>query len=219
MRSLTPGFEHWHAALSGLSLRERLLATLAVTALCYASLDLWLLAPSKRQLDTLTQTLQARQIELEQLDAATAPSSPIPRTPTQTVPTPDRLTAELEQFAHELRRTATPVRWHTELPHLLQRHPGARLTHLKIQPSVPIFSTAELATILADGAEHPPMRSESAEFSLQGSYPALQALLAELERVAPATYWSEARLTAHHPEATLTLVVRQIFSARPEPRP
>jgi len=217
MRVLTPSFEHWQAALSGLSLRERLLATLAVTALCYASLDLWLLAPSKRQLDTLAQTLQARRIELDQLAAAAARPSPTPRASTQ--PAPDRLAAELEQFAHELRPTATPVRWHTELPRLLQRHPGVRLMHLKIQPPAPLFSTAELATILADGAEHPPMRSESAEFSLQGSYPALQALLAELERATPAAYWSEARLEAHHPESTLTLVVRQIFPARAESRP
>ena len=218
MRALPSWFERWQAALSGLSWRERFLTTLALTALCHASLDLWLLAPSKRQLDALEQTLQARRLELDQLAAAAIRSSPDPAAPARAAPAPDRLALELEQFARELHRSSAPVHWNTELQRLLQRHPDVRLLHLKTKPPMPIFSSAELATLLADGAEHPALLSESAEFSVQGSYPALQALLAELERIAPAAYWSEARLEAHPPESTLTLVVRQIVPARAQPR-
>ncbi len=218
MNALRSSLEHWRAALSGLSKRERLLATLALTALCYAGLDLWLLAPSQRQLNGLQQTLQARRTELARLIAAPARPGPATEPAAQEASPSDPLAAGLEQFSHELGRAGTPVQWNTELQRLLERHPGVRLTHLKIQPPAPLFSSAELATVLADGAEHPPLLSEAAEFSVQGSYPTLQALLAELERVAPAAYWTEARLEAHHPESTLTLVVRQIVPTRAQPR-
>ena len=219
--TLRSSLQQWRAALSGLSLRERLLVTVALTALCYAGVDLWLLLPAKREFNGLQKTLQARRTELARLGAATAArpgAAAEPHAQAASSADPDRLATGLEQFGRDLGRTGTPVQWNAELQRLLERHPGVGLTHLKIQPPAPLFSSTELATVLADGAEHPPQLSEAAEFSVQGSYPALQALLGELERLAPAAYWAEARLEAHHPESTLTLVVRQIVPPRVQPR-
>lgn len=205
------------SAIAALSLRERMLAALAVAALGYAGLDLGLLTPQRRELQQLTALLEARHLELNQLTSVWSAARQRPAATAQ--PNDERLATDLDTFARSLRQAEHPIRWNTELQHLLARHPEIRLLHFKIEPAAPLFSRAELAAVLTDAVTSPePMLSESAEFSLAGSYPALLVLLAELERAAPDAYWSQVRLQARHPESILTLVVRQMIPAPQAPR-
>lgn len=203
--------------LSLLSLRERMLAAFVLAALGYAGLDLSLLTPQRRELQQLGARLEARHQELNQLALAWSAARQPPAATAQ--PIDERLAADLDAFALSLRQAEQPVHWNSELPRLLERHPGIKLLHFKIEPAAPLFSRAELAAVLPETGTLPAsLLSEAVEFSLAGSYPALLALLVELERIAPGAYWSQARLQARHPESVLTLAVRQMVPAPQDAR-
>ena len=211
------GWRRARSTLATLSLRERMLAAFVLAALGYAALDLGLLTPQRRELQQRGALLEVRHQELNQLALAWSAARQRPAAAAR--PIDERLTADLDAFARSLRQVEHPVRWNSELPRLLERHPEIKLLHFKIEPTAPLFSSAELAAVLPETGTLPaPVLSESVEFSLAGSYPALLALLVELERAAPSVYWSQARLQARHPESILTLAVRQMVPAPQEAR-
>lgn len=204
------------AKFSRLSLRERLLAAAALTALLYFVSDLALLGPQQKAVKALQKRDAANQTELATLTKVLAEAG-------QPALEPRTLAAKDSDTAAEYRKQIAEARNYlglseTAVPELgtlikgmLAADPRLTLVSLKTLPANPFYApSATESGIPATDAPflQKTLYRQGIELSVKGSYPALVSYLENLQKYPGRLFWADANLdVSNYPDAVLKVVI------------
>lgn len=108
-------------------------------------------------------------------------------------------------------RLVPPQKVSALLQELIERQRDLRLVRLRTLPVAGLLPQDDKAAAGAPAqAAAGGIYRHGVELTVEGSYPALSAYLADLERLPQQLYWSEASLVADYPVATMKLTVYTI---------
>lgn len=194
--------------LQALSLRERWLLALASAGLGFLLLDLLLLSPQNHRQQSLRNQLAQQAAEIKVTAAALTAARQSPASAPASAGD-QHLSPDIDAALTGLESIRGQRDFELRLDSLLNRHSDVSLQSLKIQATRPLISAAEMTGLRrqqqASGVVAVPI-----EVIVKGPYPALQALLSELEAASPDLYWSELKLQAAYPDTTLRLLIYQL---------
>lgn len=200
------------ARLSG---RERLLLVFAIAALIYFALDAALLAPQQKRIKQINLAAQTARTERDTINTALA------KMDADAARFGDPLSSQRAELARLREQVAAAEIFYTQggqstsalLPlvhELVSAHPGVSLTGLKTLPAAPLGLPARTGAASEPAAPQNAVYRAGIDVTLKGSYPALLAYLRDLEKRSERLFWSDTRLDAAWPEATLRLIIHTI---------
>jgi len=203
---------------AGLDLRERILLVAATAVVLYFTVDLALLGPQQKKMESLLKQDKTHQTELAAINealAVMAAKAPDVAAPSANDPaTLDALKkqiADADSIYRQLDSTTSQVG--TLVEELLAASPELTLVSLKTLPVAPFQETDNMPG--SSGKPGGPGNDSAktiykygVEVSIKGNYMALLAYMENLQNYPHALFWSEAKLDVPaHAEAVLKLVL------------
>lgn len=203
------------AKFTRLSLRERLLAVVAVAAVLYFIVDMLLLGPQQKKINALRQLDKSHMTELvatnktlAELEIDTAKSAAQMAEDQITLDALKKQIADAAAFYGQTDATTSQVG--ALVRELLGASPGLTLVALKTLPVATFYMPENKAAGEVNGIRKV-LYKQGIEVSVKGNYMALLSYLENLQKYPKRLFWSEASLSVSevsvHPDAVLKLVI------------
>jgi MSHA biogenesis protein MshJ len=207
----------------GLSLRERLLAVLAVAGVLLAIAEFAWVRPQEAQARAMRDRLKTQDTEIEAMAKALAAlTAPAPAMASAAqLQERDRLRESLAAADQVVRAASNDVRVADVVRKLAVSGSGVKVVSLRTLPAERFFSPPPIQATAAKPAASsadplPILYKHGVEVTLSGSYRNLIPYLRSLEQVTSGMYWGTAKLDVQeHPEILLKLTLYN-FSLRRE---
>jgi MSHA biogenesis protein MshJ len=201
-----------------LSLRERVLAILAVAGVLWAITEFAWVRPLEAQGRGLRETVARQNTEA----AALEQSVKLLAGPVQAkangpqLQERDRMRAAVAEAETFVRRASSDVKMGEVVRMLARSSAGVKLASLRTVPSEKLSAPAAISPASAAVSPVPPLYRHGVEVVVNGSYAALVSYLRAIEQAAPGMYWGNAKLDVNQPPDCTLKFILYSFSVRPE---